>query len=69
VQWGHREEAGRALWISGQPCLHSKFQASQGYIVRVCLNKSKKERRKRRREGREEKNNKETNRDRRGQNK
>jgi hypothetical protein len=29
-------EAGR-LWIKGQPGLHSKFEASLGYITRSCL--------------------------------
>jgi hypothetical protein len=30
---------GRSLWVQDQPGLHSEFQATQGYIVRLCLNK------------------------------
>ena len=26
-----------ALWVQGQPDLHSKFQVSQDYVVRPCL--------------------------------
>lgn len=32
---------GRSLWAKEQPCLHSKLQANQGYIVRSCLKKGK----------------------------
>lgn len=28
-------EAGRSLSVQGQPRLHSKFQASQGYVARL----------------------------------
>jgi hypothetical protein len=35
-------EAGRSLWVWGQPGLHSEFQNSQRYIVRLCLQKKKK---------------------------
>lgn len=30
-------EAERAPWVQGQPALHTEFQASQRYPVRVCL--------------------------------
>jgi hypothetical protein len=30
-------EAGRALWVQGQPTLQSKFQASQVYTEKPCL--------------------------------
>jgi len=30
-------EAGRALWVQGQPGLQSKFQDSQGYTEKPCL--------------------------------
>ena len=36
-------EAGEDLWIGGQPGLHSKFQASQGYIKTTSI-KNKRER-------------------------
>lgn len=32
-------EVGRVLWVWGQPGLHSKFQANQGYIVRHSFQK------------------------------
>jgi hypothetical protein len=30
-------EADRSLWVWGQPDLHSEFQDSQRYIVRLCF--------------------------------
>jgi hypothetical protein len=33
-------EPGEPLWDRGQSGLHSKFEASQSYIVRPCLNNS-----------------------------
>lgn len=30
-------EAGECVCVPGQPGLHSKFQASQGYLVRLYL--------------------------------
>ena len=35
-------EAVRSLWVPDQPGLHSEFQDSQGYIIRLCLKKKKK---------------------------
>jgi len=37
-------EAGGSLWMSGQPGLYILFQANQGYLVRPCLKKWRKER-------------------------
>ena len=34
-------EAGRTLWVWGQPSLHSKFQHSQDYIEKPSLEKPK----------------------------
>jgi hypothetical protein len=34
-------EAGGFLWVQGQPGLQSKFQDSQGYIKKPCLQKEK----------------------------
>lgn len=28
---------GADFWVRGQPCLHSEFQDSQGYIERPCF--------------------------------
>lgn len=35
----HETEAGWSLYIQVQPCLHSKFWFSQGYIVRPLSQK------------------------------
>jgi hypothetical protein len=35
-------EAASSLSVQGQPGLHSKFQNSQSYIVRPCLEKNTK---------------------------
>ena len=32
-------EAGRSLWVQGQPGLQSEFQDSQGYTEKPCLEK------------------------------
>lgn len=37
INW--EAEAGRFLWVLGQPRLQSTFQASQGYIVKPGLKK------------------------------
>jgi hypothetical protein len=37
-----RQEAGRSLWVRGQPDLQSEFQDSQGYTEKPCLRKKKK---------------------------
>lgn len=34
-----KAEANRTLRIRGQPRLHSNFQASENYIMRLCLKK------------------------------
>ena len=34
---GHLGNRGTWVFVGGQPGLHSKFQASQSYIVRTCL--------------------------------
>lgn len=34
-----KAEIGESLWVRDHPGLHSKFQDSQGYIVRLCLKK------------------------------
>jgi hypothetical protein len=33
-------EAGRSLWVWGQPGLQSEFQGSQVYVERPCLNQN-----------------------------
>jgi hypothetical protein len=30
-------EAGRSLWVQGQPDLQSQYQDSQGYTEKPCL--------------------------------
>lgn len=35
-------EANRSLWVQGQPNLHSEFQDSKSYRVRICLKRKKK---------------------------
>lgn len=35
------EEAGRSLWVQGQPSLYGEFQVNQDYTVRPCLKQSK----------------------------
>jgi hypothetical protein len=39
-------EAGRSLWVQGQPGLQSEFQDIQGYIVTHCLKKAEKKEKK-----------------------
>lgn len=34
------EEAGRNLWVQGQPDLHSEYQDSQGYIIETMPQKN-----------------------------
>jgi hypothetical protein len=34
-------EAGRSLWVWGQPGQQSKFKDNQGYIEKPCLKKKK----------------------------
>ena len=34
-------EAGRALWVQGQPVKFCEFQDSQGYTEKPCLEKPK----------------------------
>lgn len=34
-------KAGRSLWVQGEPCLHSDFQDSQSYTVKLHLKKQK----------------------------
>ena len=34
-------EAGKFLWVQGQPSLQSEFQYSQDYIKKPCLEKQK----------------------------
>ena len=36
-------EAGRFLWILGQPGLPNELQLSQGYLVKLCLKKERQE--------------------------
>jgi hypothetical protein len=36
-------EAGRSLWVRGQPSLESEFQDSQGYAEKSCLQKQNKQ--------------------------
>ena len=37
-------EAGRCVWVQGQPGLESEFQDSQSYTKKPCLWKKQKER-------------------------
>jgi hypothetical protein len=34
-----KRQSGGSLWVWGLPSLHSELQASQGYMVRLCLKK------------------------------
>ena len=39
----HDADAGRSLWVQGQPGLNSEFQDSQGYGERLCLKEKQKQ--------------------------
>lgn len=49
----HKAEAGTSvdLSVQTQPTLYSKFQASQGYMVRPCLNNNNKKKKEKKRKG------------------